>query len=542
MAAMAVGAFSPTVAAADAPQGAPNETLVMPFDNPQVDPAWAWLSEGSAVLFAEHFERYGGRAVPREERLRVFERLQLPPAAALSHATVIKVGQLVGATSVVIGEFELASDYLMVKARLIRLDAGRLEPEIVESGPIADLFDIYDRAARRLRGAESPAPPPEEGTVLASRDAFEAYVRGLTADVPSMQRAYLEQALREAPADDKVRLALWEAYTEAGSHLEALGAVAAVRSTSLLARRARYLSARSLIALKRYDDAFDTLTALQHQSASAAVLNALGVVQLRRGSASPDGRAVYYFSQASQVDPSDADYFFNLGYGYWLDKDAPAAVYWLREAVRRDPADADAHLVLAAALQQTGAAAEAARERTLAARLSAGYEESAEQTPETITVPRGLERLKESIDRPPRRVDAIIASVGQRDQENQARFHLEAGRRAFEREADWQAEQELRRALYLSPYLAEAHLLLGRVHLRSGRPSEAVQALQIALWSEQTVAGHLALAEAYMALQNFTAARGEVDRALALDPRSEEARALRAKIDAQDPGPDSGDR
>ena len=40
-------------------------------------------------------------------------------------------------------------------------------------------------------------------------------------------------------------------------------------------------------------------------------------------------------------------------------------MYWLREAVRRDPADGDAHFVLAAALQQTGATAEAdARTRT----------------------------------------------------------------------------------------------------------------------------------------------------------------------------------
>ena len=63
----------------------------------------------------------------------------------------------------------------------------------------------------------------------------------------------------------------------------------------------------------------------------------IGVVQLRRGSTAQTGTAAYYFSQASQTDPADADYFFNLGYAHWLDKDPPAAVYWLREAVRRDP-------------------------------------------------------------------------------------------------------------------------------------------------------------------------------------------------------------
>ena len=32
---------------------------------------------------------------------------------------------------------------------------------------------------------------------------------------------------------------------------------------------------------------------------------------------------------------------------------------------------------------------------------------------------------------------------------------------------------ELRRVIYLSPYEAQAHLLMGRIHLRAGRPGEA---------------------------------------------------------------------
>src|SRR5687768_10823043 len=83
------------------------ETLVMPFDNEQAEPRLYWLGEGSALLLSEYLERYGAATVPREERLSAFERLQLPPAAALSHATVIKVGQFVGAADVVIGAYEL---------------------------------------------------------------------------------------------------------------------------------------------------------------------------------------------------------------------------------------------------------------------------------------------------------------------------------------------------------------------------------------------------------------------------------------------------
>jgi Tfp pilus assembly protein PilF len=288
--------------------------------------------------------------------------------------------------------------------------------------------------------------------------------------------------------------------------------------------------ARSQIELKRYEDAFNALKALQSEARSAEVLNALGVVQLRRGATAQTGRAVYFFTQASQTDPTDADYFFNLGYGYWLDKDPQAAIYWLREAVRRDPADRDAHLVLAAALQQAGATTEATRERELAERLTASSGERGPQLAAGGTVPRGLERLKDFLDRPSNRVDALITSAGQRDQIELAQHHLDAGRRAVETERDREAEQELRRALYLSPYLAEAHLLLGRVYLRTGRTADAVQSFKIALWSEESAAGHIALAEAYLAMQNMAAAKDEVARALVLDPASKEALALRAKI------------
>ena len=118
--------------------------------------------------------------------------------------------------------------------------------------------------------------------------------------------------------------------------------------------------------LKRFDDALQTLRAMQTEEPSATVSNAIGVAELRRATTIQPGRATYYFSQASELDPADGDLFFNLGYAYWLDKDPKAAIYWLREAVRRDPGDGDAHFILGVALQQTGATAEATRERELA--------------------------------------------------------------------------------------------------------------------------------------------------------------------------------
>jgi Tfp pilus assembly protein PilF len=146
-------------------------------------------------------------------------------------------------------------------------------------------------------------------------------------------------------------------------------------------------------------------------------------------------------------------------------------------------------------------------------------------------VPKGLERLREELDSP--RLSLVDATLGpgeRKDQEQITSFHLERGRRLFEQQQDREAADELNRALYLSPYQAEAHLLLGRIHLRAGRLQEATGALKISLWSQETVAAHVALGEVYLQGKELGLAASEADKALALNPQSPEAKALKARI------------
>jgi tetratricopeptide (TPR) repeat protein len=203
--------------------------------------------------------------------------------------------------------------------------------------------------------------------------------------------------------------------------------------------------------------------------------------------------------------------------------------------VRRNPADGDAHFVLGAALAAAGNTSEAAREKELAKRLSSTYEAlDKEKRPGADTVPKGLERVKSDVELPhAERIEKTIATSEQRDQAELAQFHLDRGRRLFRDENDREAVVELNRALYLSPYLAEAHLLLGRVHLRTGRLHDAVNALKISLWSAETADAHAALGEAYRQSNDPTAARAEAARALTLDPSSAEAKALVARLNSR---------
>jgi predicted Zn-dependent protease len=496
--------------------------LVVPFDNPGHDAKIYWVGEAAAILLADNLNALSRVAYSREERLEAFEQLQVPPVATLSHASVIRLGELVGAAHVVIGSIALSETQLSVHAQDIRLDTGRLEREVVETGRVEDLFAIFDRLTARLidKPQGSPTAPSDAGK-RPTLQVFENYVKGLMATGPSTRVGYLQSALKLDPGFDRARLALWSVNQENGNPQAALLAATAVPETSVLYPRARFNAALSLIELKRFDDGFATLKTLAERAPSAPVMNNLGVIQTRRSASPQSGKPTYYFNEAVKRDSSDPDYYFNLGYAYWLEHDEQGAIYWLREAVRRRPADSQAHALLAAALSSAGSATEAARERALTAQLS---------TKPVDGSTRGLERLKLSLEGTRRRIDTAIAENSQRDQRELAAFHLERGRRLFEQGNDAEATAELRRSLYSSPYEAEAHLLLGRIYLRMGQTQAAIDAFKISLWSSESTAAHLALAQAYVQTNNEVGARAEAQRVLVLTPGSAEAKALLEKL------------
>ena len=95
--------------------------LVMPFENVTRDSRIFWLTEAAAVLLADNLNQRGAGAITREERRAAFERLQVPPAAVLTDATVIRIGQLVGASQVVVGTLQLEGETLLVRAKSIGL-------------------------------------------------------------------------------------------------------------------------------------------------------------------------------------------------------------------------------------------------------------------------------------------------------------------------------------------------------------------------------------------------------------------------------------
>ena len=517
--------------------------LIVPFEVADRDPRAVWLGEAAAVLLGDNLRAMQLPALTRAERVHAFEEANLPTAGRLSLASLVRVGHLVLASDLIVGTVRLSGEELVIDARRIRLDTGRLVEQTTDRAPLRDLFALHERLARRLMGKSptvsgtpAPAPTPPVPAALPAGalplGAFENYIKGLIAEQPAAQIRFLQAALRLAPQDGRTHLALADVYADQGDHAHALAEAQAVNAAAPLGRRARFLAGRSLVELGRLDEAFQTFRGLADERPTAALYNNLGVIQIRRVSTPQTGKPTYFFTKASELDPEEVDYFFNLGYAYWLEKDAQASIYWLREAVRRNTVDGDAHFVLGIALQSVGATAESARELGLARQLSSKYAEWEKKVPGADAVPKGLERASQDLETMHgARLDAAQLTSAQREQQELAAFHLERGRRLYETEHDRDALLELRKAIYLSPYAAEPHLLIGRVLLRTGRVKDAIDALRVAVFTQDSAAGRLALAEALLQSEDKDGARTEVNKALALDPALAEAKALLVRID-----------
>src|SRR6187549_4032231 len=119
------------------------------FENVTRDSRIFWLTEAAAVLLADNLNALGVNAITREERRAAFESLQVPPAAVLTDATVIRIGQLVGASQVVVGTLQLQGETLLVRAKSIALDAGRIQTHATEGGPLPELFTVFERLGRQ---------------------------------------------------------------------------------------------------------------------------------------------------------------------------------------------------------------------------------------------------------------------------------------------------------------------------------------------------------------------------------------------------------
>lgn len=349
-----------TLAAGVARAGA---VLTLPFFNHTQSANLDWIGESIAESVHDSLASQGLLTLARADRMEAYRRLSLRPGAELTHASIVKIGQALDASTVIYGTYELSPNLsnpqskgtLRITARILDLSKLHLSPEFGEMGSLEDLAAIEARLGwKTLNQLDKSAPTEEE--FLKDRppvriDAVENYIRGLLSSTPDQRMRFFTQAARLDERYSPPAFQLARIYWEKKDYKSAAGWFGRVTRTD-----PRYLEAQFFLGLCRfysgdYAGAEQCFALVAEQVPLNEVWNNLGVAQARQKKYEA---AEASLQKAVEGDSADADYRFNLGFTQWRNGQFDSAVTSLRAATERNSSDQEATALLGRALKKEG--------------------------------------------------------------------------------------------------------------------------------------------------------------------------------------------
>ena len=494
--------------------------VVFPFENRSRAPGLEWISESFPELLAERLVSPDLYVLTREDRLRACDRIGIPADVHPSHATIYRVAEQIDADVVIFGSYTFDGQAFTANAQLLDMRRERLLPQLTESGPLVQLIEVETALTWDiLRTLHPNFPVSKEAFTSAAApirlDAFENYVRGVTASNPQDQIRRFREAVRLNPAYPEALLQLGKTYYQQRQYDQAVSTLGKVPQNDPLAREANFylgLSSYYQGDFQRAETAFGFVAA---RMPLPEVYNNLGVAQSRRNEKS----AAEYFQKASETDPNDADYHFNFAVALYRSGDLAGATKQLREALGLRPDDAEAKSLLdnvnTEATNRIQQRATTANARVPLERIRASYGEN--------TFRQLAFKLNEAAEQRLAKTDPKI----------HAQYHTDRGQQFMNQGFVSEAEREFRESIVLAPTNADAHTGIARVLEANNDPAGARAEAEAALRLKPSVEAFLVLARLDLRDNRIDEAATSVDQALRLDPNNGRALALKRAVAAK---------
>jgi tetratricopeptide (TPR) repeat protein len=322
--------------------------IVMPFDNQSKVTGVDWISEACPELLSQRMSSPRVNVVSRDERIFAFDRAGIPAAIHPSRPTVFNIAEQMGADYVVLGSYAVEGSTFQASAQILDIKKLRLYPAVQSSGPLADFVDLQTALAwELLRQMPNPPQTTQQQFIKAATpiplNAFENYMRGVTATNAQLKIRYFKEAVRLNPNYSLAELQLGRVYYENHEYEQAAVWLAKVPKDDPAAGQATFLLGMAEYYRGNLDRAYTAFSYLATHLPLTEVYNNLGVVDGRRGRRTA---AAEYFSKAVAADPSDPDYRFNLAVALFKNGDSAGAARQLKEELQRRPNDAEAKSLL----------------------------------------------------------------------------------------------------------------------------------------------------------------------------------------------------
>jgi tetratricopeptide (TPR) repeat protein len=524
--------------------------LVFPFENASSSPRLDWLSEGLEELTIQRLSAAREQVYSHEGRVVELERSGLPRSSKLSRATMLHVAEDLDADFVIFGKFTANGTSLTIESQILRVNPAHMQLALRETGTLDSLMDLHARLIWRLLSANDR----NYGLSLAEftklqrplrLDAFEHYTRGLLASEDDARLRELREAARLEPEWPEPDFALGEVYFARRDCDSALPWYARVPKTHDRFVEAVFATGVCQLLLGHPDRAEELFTSLQETLKNNRVfgadlpeiLNDLAISRARQGKTAP---AQIDLRRATELDPGEDDYPFNLGLLALQTNDPGAAATYFGEASEREPDNAEDRALLILSLEKAGKKTEADQERESANESFGPNGLPAIRLDAKNETLASLNRIKTELDVTELRTEitsaASPASAAASDASNDSSVsRLRRGRQELSAGHVDAAEKEFRAVLGADPKNPAAHHWLAEIHRRQGKLDDAVKELQASLEARDSAVVRTMLAKIYLEQKKPDLARAEVAKALKLAPNYAEARRLLENLQISKP-------
>jgi tetratricopeptide (TPR) repeat protein len=495
-------------------QNTSKTVLILPFENESKAPGLEWIAEAFPEVLGEGIGSGEIYVIPRDDRTTAFDRMGVPMGARLSRETLYRVSEQMDADYVVMGTYNYDGENFSASAQLLDMKKLYLAPAVKESGPLVNMVQIQRTLAwDLLRGLNIDSLPSKqsfmESTSPIRLDAFEHYVRGMIATAREDKIQHFREAVRLNPRYTQAVLQLAKTYYSNREYESSASWFARVPASDTASGQASFYRGLSCYYMGDYDCAETAFKFIADNFPLPEVVNNLGVVMGRRGKRAE----IEYLQKAEDSDPNDPDYHFNVAVGYARLFDNAHAARELKETLRLRPSDAEAKSFLDT-LSATGVRpASNATSKLPLQRIKRNYDETS------------FKQLALEIER------TAETRLAKGDPKQHAAFHVERGRQFLSQGFYPDAEKAFEEAVVLDPTNPAAHAGLAEAYSATGKEKQAATEASTALQLSPSAGAYLLLARQNLKDNKLSAASEEVDRALELEPRNQDAQALKRTID-----------
>jgi len=504
--------------------------VVLPFSNESQTQQIYWLGEGFAESLSEEMFLKDAYIIQRPDRKAAYDSLRLPYVGHISRATMLKIGEKIGANYIVFGSYTLHENNLSVKVQVIQAASSRLSKTIEAAAPLDNLYDVQVTIKEGLKSyfiSEKLVPVVTQSVQSpVPLHAYELYIKGLLESSDQEKVALLYRAIEAHPGYPEAILRLGSALFRLGRYGESNEILGGLDQNGLFRARVDFMTALNLYYSKDYSTAVHKWYEMTVSYPHAEIFNNIGIALIKKNELQD---ATWYLSRAVDLDPENADFQFNLAVCYFQKGETEGAVRHFREAILLSPTSDQALYWLAKTLEKAGSV-ESSRVMEYHQEMSQTGQSKgkfAELNPSPIQMLRAAHTFYS--------LEEKNFMILNRDKELMQRsdylktYQGNAYKQIQDNQPD-QAVQEIKKGISLSPFDWYLHHLRGQVFLKQDNREAAVSELRFALWCMNNVDSHLLLAEIYQEDERFKDAKEHVQLALALDPQHKKAIQIWGKI------------